>query len=331
MGYNEEYGKNMELYKKLMEEYTEITTSEKYKEVCDTMPFDFLNANQKTETLKMFQEVGEKIKFNFKRADDAISFMYGFIDVRKGMDAILDGASYVASAEKKALEINELVEKSPYLPSNLKISTDNFIFGVARECLKVLPAYPSLMNMTFKKAFVENCVECLSIAGLQKLVDAKMIGKGDISIVKASGSKEYKEKMNALREMFGNAPLYYEKHNIKVVGTSFKNDDGTERQELLKKLKSSSNQELFAENGVWSPSPGVEKNKVEIKWDSNVIGFVPQGTVDEMFDKYDKPEFEATFKEITGGGDVSYGCNIELGVVAKEFAKSEEQEENKSK
>lgn len=331
MSYNEEYGKNMETYKQLMEEYTNITTSEKYKEVCDTMPFDFLNANQKTETLKMFQEVGGTSRFNFKRAEDAISFLLGFVDVRKEMDSILDGASYVASAEKKAKEINELVEKSPYLPSNLKISTDNFIFDVARECLKVLPNYPSLMNRSFKKAYVESCIESLSVAGLQKLVASKMITANDIGVVKASGSEEYKEKMNALREMFGNAPLYYEKHNIKVVGTSFKNEDGTERQSLLKALKNSSNQELTTANGVWNPSPGVEKNKVEIQWDSKVIGFVPQGTVDEMFTKYDTPEFEANLKEITGGGDVSYGCNVELGVVAKEYAKTEETEEVKTK
>lgn len=327
MSYNENYNKSMETYKKLVSEYETIVGSEKYKEVCDSMPFDFLNANQKVETLKLFHSVGETSKFHFKRADDAISFMYGFVDVRKGMAELLDGASYIASAEAKANEINRLVENSSYLPSNLCVPTDGFIFGIARECLKVLPEYPNLMNMAFKKAYVESCIDSLSISGLQKLVQAKIITKNDIMVVRASGSAEYKEKMNALREAFGMEHLFYEKHNIKVVGTSFNNEDGSSRQEILGRMKDSENVELTTKKGIFVKAPGVEKKSVAIKWDKQTIGYVPQGTVDEMYSKYDNPEFESEFKEVTGGGDISYGCNVELGIVAKEFAKEEPSKE----
>ena len=324
MGYKNEYDKSMESYKKLMEEYETITNSEKYKEVCETMPFDFLNANQKFEVLKLFHTVGDNSRFHFKRADDAISFLNGFLDVRRGMDTLLDGASYVASAEEKANEINELVDTNPYLPSNLKLETNNFIFDVSRKCLKVLPSYPLLMNVSFKKAFVESCVEELSTAGLQKLVNAKMINQKDIEIVRVSGSKEYKEKMNSLREMLGFENLYYEKHDLKLSGTSFRNEDGTERQKLLEELKNADNTELTTEKGIYEKSPGVEKPSVAINWDGKTIGYVPQGTVDLMVDKYKNPEYEAKFLEVTGGGDVNFGCNIELGVIAKDLAISNE-------
>lgn len=325
MGYKNEYDKSMENYKKLMEEYEEITNSEKYKEVCETMPFDFLNANQKFEVLKLFHTVGDNSRFHFKRADDAISFLNGFLDVRRGMDNLLDGASYVASAEEKANEINDLVDTNPYLPSNLKLTTDNFIFDVSRKCLKVLPSYPLLMNISFKKAFIESCVEELSVAGLQKLVNAKMINQKDIEVVRASGSKEYKEKMNALREMLGFDNLYYEKHDLKLSGTSFRNEDGTDRQKLLAELKEADNTELTTEKGVYEKSPGVEKPSVAINWEGKTIGYVPQGTVDTMVEKYKNPEYEAKFLEVTGGGDVKYGCNIELGIVAKDLVNPLEQ------
>lgn len=324
MGYKNEYDKSMETYKKLVEEYEQIVNSEKYKEVCETMPFDFLNANQKFEVLKLFHTVGDNSRFHFKRADDAISFLNGFLDVRRGMDGLLDGASYVASAEEKANEINELVETNPYLPSNLKLDTDNFIFDVSRKCLKVLPSYPLLMNVSFKKAFIESCVEELSVAGLQKLVSAKMINQKDIEVVRASGSKEYKEKMNALREMLGFDNLYYEKHNIKLAGTSFKNDDGTDRQKILAELQNADNTELTTEKGIYEKSPGVEKPFVAINWDGKTIGYVPQGTVDVMAEKYKNPEYEANFLEVTGGGDVNYGCNVELGVIAKDLSVTNE-------
>lgn len=327
MGYKSEYDKSMETYKRLMEEYEQIVNSEKYKEVCETMPFDFLNANQKFEVLKLFHTVGDSSRFHFKRADDAISFLNGFLDVRRGMDSLLDGASYVASAEEKANEINELVETNPYLPSNLKLDTDNFIFDVSRKCLKVLPSYPLLMNVSFKKAFIESCVEELSVAGLQKLVSAKMINQKDIEVVRASGSKEYKEKMNALREMLGFDNLYYEKHNIKLAGTSFKNDDGTDRQKILAELQNADNTELTTEKGIFEKSPGVEKPFVAINWDGKTIGYVPQGTVDVMTEKYKNPEYEANFLEVTGGGDVNYGCNVELGVIAKDLAVTNEKNE----
>lgn len=328
MGYKTEYEKSMEAYKTLVDEYEKIVGSEKYKEVCETMPFDFLNANQKFEVLKMFHAVGDHSKFNFKRADDAISFLNGFLDVRRGMDSLLDGASYVARAEEKASEINELVDSNPYLPSHLRLDTDSFVFDVSRKCLKVLPSYPLLMNISFKKAFVESCIEDLSIAGLQKLVNAKMIGKKDVEIVRASGGKEYKEKMNALREMLGFENLYYEKHDIKLAGTSFKNEDGTERQKILKSLKDADNTELTTSKGTYEKSPGVEKPSVAINWDGQTIGYVPQGTVDTMVSKYKNPEYEAKFLEVTGGGDVKYGCNVELGIVAKDLAVANEKAEN---
>lgn len=335
MRYSEVYGKDMESYKSLMQEYEKIVNSDRYKEVSDTMPFDFLLANQKVETLKMFHSLKEEgasklPAFHFNRADDAISFLLGFLDLRRNMDSLLEDAAYVAEAEAKAVEINNLVESSPYLPSNLKLPTGSFVAVKAAECLKVLPIYPDLLNRSFKKAYVESCIQCLSIPGLQKLVQAKLLSVKDIEVVRASGSKAYKEKVSALRKMFGKPPVFYEKHQIKVVGTTFKNDDGSSRQEVLKKMEEAAKEgsvELSAIGGKWSPSPGVEKKKVDISWNGQGIGFVPQGTVDAMYGKYVEPEFEADFKEVTGGGDVLYGCNIELSVLAKEII--EEGERNK--
>lgn len=330
--YSEVYKKDMEAYKEALSEYEQIVNSDRYKEVSDTMPFDFLLANQRVETLKMFHSVGAASKFHFNRADDAISFMLGFTDLRKNMDALLEDAAYIASAEAKAVEINRLVESSMYLPSNLKLPVGSFVATKAAECLKVLPTYPELLSRSFKKAYVESCIECLSISGLQKLVQAKLVSVKDIEVVRASGSKEYKEKVSALREMFGKPPVYYEKHQIKVVGTTFKNDDGSSRQEVLKRMEKAAQEgsvELTAKGGKWNPSPGVEKNKIDIAWNGQGVGFVPQGTVDAMYGKYVEPEFEATFKEVTGGGDVYYGCDIELGVLAKEVIESKEESTDK--
>lgn len=324
--YKNEYDKSMETYKKLMSEYEEIVNSEKYRSVCETMPFDFLNAKQKADTLNLFHEVGGNSPFHFKRADDAISFMYGFVDVKNGLEELLNGASYVASAEKKAEEINDLVECSPYLPSNLKLSSDNYIYGIARDCLKTLPSYHALLNSQFKKAYVESCIESLSVSGLQKLISAKIIGKKDIEIVRASGSNGYREKMNAVREAFGMENLYYEKHDINLAGTTFKNEDGTERQKLLAEMKNASDVELTVEKGTWQKAPGVEKACAGVLWEGKTIGFVPQGTVDAMIEKYKNPEYEATLKEVVGGGDVNYGCNVELGIVAKELNQNKEEE-----
>jgi superfamily II helicase len=324
--YKNEYEKSMETYKKLMTEYETIVNSEQYKEVCDTMPFDFLNAKQKVDTLKMFDEIGAKGKLHFKRAEDAISFMYGFVDVKNGMDDLLNGASYIVSAEDKAKQINHLVENNPYLPSNLKMPVGCYIHGVARECLKVLPSYPLLLKQGFKTLYVESCIDCLTLSRLKKLVESKMITKKDIGIVKASGSDEYKNKVNALREMFGLEHLFYEKHDINLVGTTFKNDDGSSRQDILADMKDVENIELTTQKGKFQKAPGVEKDSVAVQWEGKTIGFVPQGTVDAMIEKYNNPEYDAKFQKIVGGGAVSYGCEVELGIIAKELALQKEEE-----
>ena len=332
--YKNEYEKSMESYKKLMDEYSAIVNSESYREVCDTMPFDFLNANQKVEALKLFVHIGEKSRFHFKRAEDAMSLLHGFADLLKSKDSLLEGASLVVSAEKKANEINELVNSNPYLPSNLILPENTYIGDIAKECIKVLPTYEKLLkNTEFKKTFIENCITDLSISGLQKLVNVKMILKNEVKLLNIGASNEYKEKMNALREMFGLEKLYCEKFDCNLVGTSFKNEDGSDRQTLLAELQGidQNSVNLETQKCKYQKAPGVEKDSVAVVWDSETIGFLPQGTVDAMNEKYKDPEYDASLKEVVGGGDARYGCKVEVGVAAKELAATKEAEVEETK
>lgn len=163
MSYTTRYKQDMESYKTLLSQYTDITESKQYRDIYETMPFEFLNAKQKAETLDLYQNIGRESVFKFNRADDAIAFFNSVCDLRRNIDVLLESASCIVEASKVADKLNILVEDSIYLPNDLKIESSSRVTEMAKECLAVLPNYPNLMTKAFLYSFVESCIECLKI------------------------------------------------------------------------------------------------------------------------------------------------------------------------
>ena len=334
MSYKKDYADQLTRYQEMLKEYEKITTDPHYMSVCEEMPFVFLDAKHKAETLELYRDLGNKNEtpFKFDHADEAIIFFNSIIELRKKRDEILENASIIVRAGEMAKDINQFVENSPYLPNDLCVGENSRLVNIAKDCLEKLPKYPTLMTKAFQKSFIESCIECLEPEGLDKIVETAYIKAKDMSNIRLTGSEKYEANIAYLQNKFNLAELICEHRTIRLAGTTKPNEDGSSKQEFLAQAAEYKGDiELKCKNGLfYKKELGKEVNSVEISWDGHTLGYVPQGVVDEMFAKYGDPQFKAEFKKIVGGGQgINYGCEVELGVIAKEYTKEEEKEEEK--
>lgn len=99
----------------------------------------------------------------------------------------------------------------------------------------------------------------------------------------------------------------------KVVGVTFNNDDGTSRQNIIKNCKA-------GEDIIFKPLP-TEKYPDAIgvfNKRGQQLGHLSQGVAAEIKNKYGYNPMSVTISDITGGGDLSYGCNLHIIVYEKQ-------------
>ncbi|WP_419078419.1 hypothetical protein [Phascolarctobacterium faecium] len=97
----------------------------------------------------------------------------------------------------------------------------------------------------------------------------------------------------------------------KIVGVTFDNEDGENRQDILSTM--TGDEEITVEKYTYNGEPAAY-----IKWGSKILGNLSAELAADLYRKYPNATYEAQILEITSGGAHTFGCNIELDVVVKE-------------
>lgn len=104
-----------------------------------------------------------------------------------------------------------------------------------------------------------------------------------------------------------------EDFHTKVVGVTFNNDDGTSRQSIIKNCKA-------GDDIVFKPVPTNEYPDAIGVFNAKgqQLGHLSQGVAAEIKNKYGYNPMSVTVSNVTGGGDLSYGCNLHIVVYEKQ-------------
>lgn len=94
----------------------------------------------------------------------------------------------------------------------------------------------------------------------------------------------------------------------KVVGVTFDNEDGENRQDILSRM--SGNEDITVEKYTYNGEPAAY-----VKWGDKVLGNLSAELAGDLARKYPKARYTAEILEISGGGVQTFGCNIELDVI----------------
>ena len=114
----------------------------------------------------------------------------------------------------------------------------------------------------------------------------------------------------------------YEHIHIKVAGVTFANEDGTNRQQLLRKIKygkapfeDNDNLDVALKAQTFTTPDGIEEPAVGVYVYEYQIGFVPKDLIKDVLYALDQPTATITAIDISGGGThdgtkYPYGCKV---------------------
>lgn len=331
MKYSEALQSYMDEYNSLKAQYDEMVQSSKYQEAVGTLPFELLSAKQVCETMSLFANLDTKPKILFSSVEEAEVLYSNIRDFKKKLDELLDAASYITEVDTLTDKINHLIDNAPYLPRNLKLCNNKYLAQIAADCLQELPKYPKLASYEFLYNFVESCLYSFNKEQLQTLVSKQIIKDNTIDKIALNGTEKYEENLQYLCFLTGHKEIITDSFLLKLKGVKFKNDDGTERQEILKEMKQAvlkgENINLRVEKYVYQPDIGKAEPAVRVLWNDKCIGLLPAPVAAEIEEKHENSQLKAEFQSIGGGGDVLYGCEIKLNLVAPKLAKDYSTEE----
>lgn len=94
----------------------------------------------------------------------------------------------------------------------------------------------------------------------------------------------------------------------KLVGVTYDNEDGENRQDILSSM--TGNEEIEVEKYIFNGEPAAY-----VKCGNKVLGNLAAELAKDLAEKYPDARYTAEILEISGGGVQTFGCNIELDVI----------------
>lgn len=104
----------------------------------------------------------------------------------------------------------------------------------------------------------------------------------------------------------------------KLVGVTYDNEDGENRQDILSSMTGS--EEIEVEKYIFNGEPAAY-----VKCGNKVLGNLAAELAKDLEGKYPDARYTAEILEISGGGGVhTFGCNIELNIIVEERKKAQQ-------
>ena len=178
--------------------------------------------------------------------------------------------------------------------------------------------------MTKKKVILLVVAALFAVSGLTALPSGNITGGVGCIVIaavcayfglkKKSAGKENGNRTPAPAAASGSRVL--DTIRTKVVGVTFNNEDGENRQDILSKMSGSEDitVEKYTYNG---------ESAAYVKWGDKVIGNLSAELAGDLARKYPKARYTAEILEISGGVH-TFGCNIELDVIVEERQKEQQ-------
>ena len=328
MEYQETLQKNLDAYETLKAQYTDLTKTDTFDFIRTTMPFRFLKARYILDTLALFQD-GEST-ITFKTGEEAARQYLDIVGFKHEKEELLNHASYLEEVIHVKDELNALVKDNPYLSDSLSLPGFGRLETIVKDCLKEVPKYKELMTKAFRINFIQSCIKVLNETDLNLLLEKNIIMAKDLDVVNQTAytnDATYQHNLTYLRGVTGTTPAAEPKkesakvYHTKIKGTTYANEDGTSRQDILKEIaeqvKAGANVKLTAVMSEFTKEDGEKEPYVPVSYGDKIVGSLSREKAFEVSGEFTNPAFTIRNFEILGGGSVNYGCSIEVEVAER--------------
>lgn len=171
-----------------------------------------------------------------------------------------------------------------------------------------------------KKIILLGVAALFAVSGVTALPSGNVTGGLGCLVIAAVcahfGMKKTEEKKTVTPAVASGSRIA-ETIRTKLVGVTFENEDGENRQDILSGM--SGNEEIEVEKYTYNGEPAAY-----VKWGNKVLGNLSAELAKDLARKYPNARYTAEILEISGGGVQTFGCNIELDVIIEERKSSQQ-------
>lgn len=205
----------------------------------------------------------------------------------------------------------EYAPKSNYMPVNKELSM------LAKDYLMKAPQIADFIRANYRQTIIKEALLDLSAEDIKKALSKHLIKPSEIQTmdltVTQGNVENYRTNLKICQQMFqlhGNQAT--DRFTTTLVGVSFSNDDGTNRQTLLAELAAVSKNRQVTLSLL--PSVYRDQPAFAVQYNNQTIGFLSQDLANKLSSAYDGHKITPELIRVTGGNGYTYGCEIAVCV-----------------
>ena len=312
--YNTKKEEAENVLKQLLDEANDLKVSYNYSEIkSSNIPFLLQEQIQLIDRMSLSKNMkNEWAISDIKNNGHFMALMQDFDTFEKKDIELREQATMILSVERAVARANDYLKTHiETLPGVYPLIENKELFTLAHDYLIKAQKFSSFDKQSYRTALIKQAI-------LSNHIPAEKIAQ-DIKnkVIKISDVKDLPQSiLNStpkIKENYENiyntviAPAFpdlkkvavkdKEKYMIKVVGTTFSNENGEKRQDILKELQQGTlpcKADLVKDTFKGKPSIAVVVNEKQ-------IGFVPQSTANAIIDSYPDNKLEGEITNVTGG------------------------------
>lgn len=326
--YDALYEASMNNYNKLLKQLEAITKTEIYEKAIYDMPFSLLRTLYLAQRIEIFTEAPEnkKPEFKYTSIQDALVTYRDMVQYKKNLNALLDAASLILEADKIVDKINTYVKLSDYLNDSLLIKKHDNLTKIAKECIDTLPKCQDSITTELRYALLKDMLNQFKEDQILILLDKKIITPKDYNhFAKLNYSENFKNNLTFICKHFGLSEKLLFAQEFRLKGVSYLNEDGTNRQDILKNLKEVSEKDstvsLQLRPFIYRPPLGSPEPAVAVLWEGKELGYLPKEISAQLHNEYKDNTSDVEFVKVLGGEKndttgktMNYGLCIKLSI-----------------
>lgn len=273
------------------------------------------------EKMKLFSELKTPEYPPFLNKGEYLATRNKLLSFGEKRGELLDVATTLYTYEENIRRCNAVLEKSVLDGDSYIVGQNNIIYNSAKTFLKNAYNFNKYLTQDFMRAISLSAINSLPEKDIVALAKEGFITIEDVE--NAPETTQNKQNLTALRCELEIAPPVSETHQIRLKGVSYKNEDGSSRQEYLKELSESKDKKITIIPFLfYNTKENRDEPAAEVIWGEKCIGNLPADFVIALNEKYSNIKYSAEVDKVVGGGDFNYGCHINLTITG--YAKNRE-------
>lgn len=320
--YKEMWNQDKVVYDRLLAEYMAVSDTDIYRKTVLEAPFALLKMIYLAKRIQWYHIVpeGKKPHFSFVSVSDALATYTDIVQFKDRSAEALETATILMRKDNLAEAINAHIAQSVYLTPDLMVGRDTIPASLARECLKLLPETEKCLTEELRLDVLRDILNSFSEKQIVSLAAKGFFEKKDVEALLAHTlSNTAKRNICHLCHGFHIPAVSSKSTVLNLKGVTFKNEDGSDRQEILKELDdyiriSQEYPALKIQPYIYQPEIGASEHAARVLWGSKCLGNLPRDVAAQIHEKYSDKTLRAKVINVVGGAELPYGVKIKLDI-----------------